>query len=60
VLEALQIREGDEVELMLENGRLAVQPVNPETTLESLVGAITRENRHKEIHWGKPVGNEVW
>jgi len=60
MLDALQIREGDEVELMLENGRLAVQPINPKTTLESLVAAITPENRHKEIHWGKPVGNEVW
>lgn len=60
MLDALQIREGDEVELMIENGRLTVQPVNPKLTLETLVAAITPENRHKELDWGKPVGNEVW
>ena len=60
VLDAMQIREGDEVEMVVENGRLTIQPVHPKLTLESLVAAITPENRHKEIDWGKPVGNEVW
>ena len=60
MLDELQISEGDEVEMMVENGRLTVRPLNPKLTLESLVEAITPENRHKEIDWGKPVGNEVW
>jgi antitoxin MazE len=60
MLDALQIHEGDEVEMIVENGRLTVRPVNPKLTLESLVAAITPENRHKELDWGKPVGNEVW
>jgi len=60
MLDKLQIREGDEVEMMVEDGRLTVQPLNPSLTLESLVAAITPENRHKELDWGKPVGNEVW
>ena len=60
ILEELQIGEGDEVEMTVENGSLAVRPLNPKITLESLVAAITPENRHKEIDWGKPVGNEVW
>lgn len=60
MLDALRVREGDEVELLVDNGRLTVQPVNPKPTLESLVAGITPENRHKEIDWGKPVGNEVW
>lgn len=60
ILEELQIGEGDEVELTVEDGRLAVRPLNPKITLESLVAAITPENRHKGIDWGKPVGNEVW
>lgn len=60
VLDELQINEGDEVEMMVENGRLAIRPVNPKLTLETLVSAITPENRHKEIDWGKPVGSEVW
>jgi antitoxin MazE len=60
MLDALNIREGDEVELMVEEGRLTVRPVHPKITLESLVAAITPENCHEEIDWGKPVGNEVW
>lgn len=60
MLETLQISEGDEVELKVEEGVLKVRPVNPKLTLESLVAQITPENCHKELDWGKPVGNEVW
>jgi antitoxin MazE len=60
MLDVLKIREGDDVELMVENGRLTVQPLNPKITLESLVAGITPENRHGEVDWGKPVGREVW
>lgn len=60
MLEALKISEGDEVELMIEGGRLIAKPVTPELTLESLVSAITPENRYSELDWGKPVGKEVW
>jgi len=60
LLEELQIGEGDEVEMSVENGRLTVRPLRPKLTLQSLVAAITPENRHKEIAWGKPVGSELW
>jgi antitoxin MazE len=60
LLDQLQMGEGDEVEMIVENGYLSVRPLRVKMTLESLVAAITPENRHKEIDWGKPVGNEVW
>ena len=60
MLDELQVREGDEVEMMVENGRLTVRPLSPKLTLESLVAEISPENRHKEIDFGKPVGSEVW
>ena len=60
MLDALNIKEGDEVELMVEDGHLTARPVHPKLTLESLVAAITPENCHEEVDWGKPVGNEVW
>jgi antitoxin MazE len=60
MLDELQIREGDEVELRIENGRLAIEPVEKKITLESLLAGITPENRHKEVDWGPAVGNEVW
>jgi antitoxin MazE len=28
--------------------------------LEQLVAGIRPENRHRELEWGPPVGNEVW
>ncbi|HXM21829.1 MAG TPA: AbrB/MazE/SpoVT family DNA-binding domain-containing protein [Terriglobales bacterium] len=60
ILDQAQMREGDEVEIKVENGRIALVPLNMKRTLESLVEAITPENRHQEQEWGKPVGNEVW
>jgi antitoxin MazE len=60
MLDALQIREGDEVEMMVEKGGLTVKPLNPKLTLEALVAAISPKNLHNEIDWGKPVGKEVW
>ncbi len=29
-------------------------------SLKYLVAAITPDNRHEELDWGKPVGGEVW
>ena len=33
MLDELQVKEGDEVEMMVENGRLTVRPLNPKLTL---------------------------
>lgn len=60
ILDELQIREGDEVEMRVENRRLTIRPLNTKLTLDSLLAAITPENCHKEVDWGKPVGKEVW
>jgi antitoxin MazE len=29
-------------------------------TLEQLVSGITPENRHSELEWGPPLGDEAW
>jgi antitoxin MazE len=60
MLDALKIREGDDVEMVVEKGHLTVRPLYPKLTIESLVEGITPANRHKETDWGRPVGNEVW
>lgn len=60
MLDELQISQGDEVELTVEQGQLKVRPLNPKLTLDSLLAAITPENCHKAFDWGKPVGKEVW
>jgi antitoxin MazE len=60
VLEQANLREGDELEIRVEHGRIAIEPLKAKLTLESLVAGITPENRHGEMDWGKPVGREVW
>jgi antitoxin MazE len=47
LLEELQIGEGDEVEMSVENGRLTVRPASPKLRLESLVAAITPQNQER-------------
>jgi antitoxin MazE len=50
------------VELTLAEGGLLVRPVaEPEKmSLQQLVAGITEENRHGEVDFGPPIGNERW
>lgn len=56
------LHEGDEVNFEVEGpGVLVIRAARKEElTLEKLVSQITPKNRHHEIDWGKPRGNEVW
>ncbi len=60
VLEQAHMQEGEELEIRVEEGRITIEPLTPKLTLQSLVSGITPENRHQELDWGRPVGNEVW
>jgi antitoxin MazE len=60
VLDQARLREGEELEIRVEAGRITLEPLSSELTLESLVAQITPENQHHELDWGKPVGREVW
>ncbi len=60
VLQRAEIREGDELEIRVENGCIALQPAAPKLSLNDLVARITPQNLHREQDWGKPVGREVW
>jgi antitoxin MazE len=56
---------GKAANMEVRDGKLVVGIVKPKRrqrryTLEQLVGRITPENRHRELEWGPPVGNEVW
>ena len=59
--EEVQVSEGAEVDLSLENGHLVIRVV-PQATiiLEDLLADITDENLHGEIDTGGPVGGEIW
>jgi antitoxin MazE len=60
VLEQAHMREGDELTVRVEDGRIALEPATPVLTLKQLIAGITPKNLHKEQDWGKPVGNEAW
>jgi antitoxin MazE len=49
------------VELSLEKGKLVVsRSQSSPMRLEDLLQGITRDNLHREVDSGKPVGNEAW
>ncbi len=60
ILEQCNLREGEELEIRVENGHIWLEPLSQKPTLKALVEKITPENRHGEQDWGKPIGNEVW
>jgi antitoxin MazE len=55
------LKEGTEVEIKVQSGRLIVAPIRKHRfDLRRLIDQITPENRHDLIDWGKPRGKEVW
>ncbi len=62
--EKIGAAEGKPAEMTIEKGAIVVRITKRKKhrryDLENLINAITEENRHPEIEWGPPVGNEVW
>jgi antitoxin MazE len=56
----INLVEGCQVQLVLIDGKLTIEPITRRYSLEELVEAITPENIHDEIDSGVAVGNEVW
>ncbi len=53
------LEEGSEVGIAVSEGKLILSRAAPAYDLDSLVEAITPENRHEETDWGAPAGREV-
>jgi len=60
VVEQARLREGDELKIHVQEGRITIESASPKLTLESLVAGITRKNRHSEHDWSRAIGKEVW
>jgi antitoxin MazE len=60
ILEAAQLKPGDELELELQDRTIVIQPVASKPTLQQLLDAITPENCHPPTDWGQRVGKEAW
>jgi len=60
VLPQANIRGGDQLDISVENGRIALQPATPRLALSDLVARMTPRNIHREPDWGGRAGSEVW
>ncbi|WP_229776829.1 AbrB/MazE/SpoVT family DNA-binding domain-containing protein [Alicyclobacillus cellulosilyticus] len=52
VAEKLAIRQGSEIEFIIEDNAIILKPKKKKPTLEELLAKITPENRHAEIDFG--------
>lgn len=60
ILDDLNIKEGSDINISVENNAIKIIPIKKKPTLEELMSKITPENKHDEVNWGKPEGAEIW
>ena len=61
VMAATKLKIDDPVTVREEEGRIVIEAApRGEAALQSLLDAITEENRHDAADWGTPVGRELW
>ncbi len=64
VAQEIGASDGKAAEMSVRDGKLVIEVTKPKRrkrrfTLDELVAGITPENRHEEVDWGPPVGNEL-
>lgn len=57
IAEQLDLSQGSEVELSVENQSITVKPKKKKPTLEELVAQITPKNKHEEVDLGEKERN---
>lgn len=63
ILQEAQINVGDEVSILVQKGRIIVEPVTKvrgKYDLKELVSKMPKEYQAEELDWGAPIGKEVW
>jgi antitoxin MazE len=61
VAQDLGLSENSSVQIISDGIIATIQPKKrKKISLDELVAAITPDNIHEEVDWGKPVGKEVW
>lgn len=58
--EQLMVKQGSEVNLLLDGDRLVIKPRRSEPSLSAPLAQVTDENIHSEVATGEPTGREVW
>ncbi len=57
--EQLMLKQGSEVNLLLDGNRLVIKPTRSEPSLSTLLAQVTDENIHSEVATGEPTGREA-
>ena len=60
LVKSLSLEQGSSLEVTQENLKIILSKTNPLKRLDEKLAKITEKNRHGEIEWGGPVGNEIW
>lgn len=60
LLDALNMHEGAEVEILTEDNSIVIKPVKRRKTIQELFAGYEGDYKPQEIDWGKPEGNEIW
>lgn len=59
IMEAAALQVEQQVQIRAEPGRIVIEPVIEQPSLEQLLAAITDENLHGEVDFGGPQGQEL-
>jgi antitoxin MazE len=63
LLASAQLEVGDEVDISVKDGVMIVTPakrLRGKHSLKDLVARIPENYQTSDVHWGEPVGKEVW
>lgn len=61
IAERVSITQGSKLEMsVFDDEKIQLAPKRKVPSLEELVSRITPENRHAEVDFGRPEGNEGW
>ena len=61
VVQDLGLTANSSVQFISDGKVATIRPENrKKINLDELVRAITPQNRHEEVDWGRPAGKEVW
>ncbi len=59
ILDAVHVSIDQDVDIRAENGRIVIEPLRKQLTLESLLSQVTPDNLHGEVDFGGSVGSEI-
>lgn len=60
ITDELMILEDSPMTVEKEGDKIILKKLSKEEELEELLSQITPENKHEEVDWGPPRGNEFW